>query len=151
MHIDLTDQTGQLKEKDRLLLQKIVTYAAEKEQLQQNAEVSLVIVDNDEIQQLNKSYRQKDNATDVLSFPMVEDFNQVDERLPLMIGDIIISIDKVKEQAERYNHPFERELAFLAIHGFLHLIGYTHDDEEEEKIMFGKQEQILQEFQLERG
>ncbi|HIV73643.1 MAG TPA: rRNA maturation RNase YbeY [Candidatus Pseudogracilibacillus intestinigallinarum] len=151
MHIDLTDETGQLKEKDCLLLQKIVTYAAEKEQLQQNAEVSLVIVDNDAIQQLNKSYRQKDNATDVLSFPMVEDFNQVDERLPLMIGDIIISIDKVKEQAERYNHPFERELAFLAIHGFLHLIGYTHDDEEEEKIMFGKQEQILQEFQLERG
>lgn len=88
----------------------------------------------------------------MLSFEMDNPFREVDPDfdMPIMLGDIIISVDKAEEQAERYNHPFTREIAFLAVHGFLHLLGYTHDDKEEEKVMFQKQEAILEEFNLER-
>lgn len=150
MNIDLIDETEELEAEKISLLKEILNYAAKKESLHENTELSVVIVHNDDIQQLNKSYRQLDQPTDVLSFPLVDDFNDIDDEIPLMLGDIIISVDKVKEQAERFKHSFDRELAFLAVHGFLHLIGFTHDDEAEEKLMFGKQEQILKEFQLER-
>src|SRR5699024_10906251 len=114
-------------------------------------ELSISIVNNDDIRELKAMYRDKDEPTDVLSFEMnlpVDDLENAG--IPLMMGDIIISLDKVKEQSDRYNHSFERELSFLVIHGFLHLMGYTHDNKEEEKIMFEKQENILKEFQLER-
>src|SRR5699024_1261937 len=151
MQIDITDQTNQLEEKHFTLLNKVLSFTGEKEKISSNVDLSVSIVTNEDIQTLNESYRDKNEPTDVLSFELdhpIEDQRNVG--IPLMMGDIIISIDKVHDQAERYNHSFDRELSFLVIHGFLHLMGYTHDNKEEEKIMFEKQEAILKEFQLER-
>jgi len=151
MNIEFIDETNELETSTIVLIQDVLEAAAQKENVKQQAELSVAIVTNEEIQQLNKQYRNKDVPTDVLSFPLEDEFPMVeDEDFPQLLGDIIISIEKVKEQAEEYGHSFERELAFLAVHGFLHLVGYTHDNEEEEMVMFGKQEAILQEFQLER-
>lgn len=96
--------------------------------------VNLILVTNEEIRRLNKNFREIDSATDVLSFP-------VDEKKYL--GDIFISIDKMLEQANSYEHSNEREFAFLVVHGILHLLGYDHNNHEEEKEMFKKQDQIL--------
>jgi len=151
MQIDITDQTEQLTEKHFTLLNDVLSFTAEKEGISPNVELSISIVNNDDIRELNAMYRDKDEPTDVLSFEMnlpVDDLENAG--IPLMMGDIIISLDKIKEQSDRYNHSFERELSFLVIHGFLHLMGYTHDNKEEEKIMFEKQENILMEFQLGR-
>lgn len=153
MNIDIIDKTNRLTNDDIKLLKNILRFAYKKEKIKNDIEVSLTIVTNEEIKKLNKQYRNIDEPTDVLSFEMYDPYVELDDefkQIPIPIGDIIISIDKVEEQAKRYNHSFERELAFLTVHGFLHLLGYTHDDVEEEKIMFIRQEQILKEFQLER-
>lgn len=151
MQIDITDKTNQLKDEHYTLIDRVLDFTAQKEGLSSLVELSISIVTNEEIQELNKLYRQKNEPTDVLSFEMdhpIEDL--MEEGIPLMMGDIVISISKTNEQAERYNHSFERELSFLAVHGFFHLMGYTHDNKEEERIMFEKQEAILKEFNLER-
>lgn len=153
MNIDIIDNTNKLTNDHINLLRDILTFAHKKENIINDIEVSITIVTNEEIHQLNREYRNIDAPTDVLSFEMNDPYVELDDELsniPIPIGDIVISIDKVEEQAKAYNHSFERELAFLTVHGFLHLLGYTHDDENEEKIMFAKQEQILKEFQLER-
>ncbi len=105
---------------------------------------NVIIVDNEYIHKLNKEYRGIDRPTDVISFALEdsEDIKYEDFRL---LGDIYISIDKAKEQAEEYGHSFKREICFLAVHGLLHLLGYDHMEKEEEKIMFSKQELILNE------
>lgn len=152
MQIDIIDQTSKLTEDQLSLLQQVITFASERERITNSIELSITIVTNADIKELNAQYRNKNEATDVLSFEMDNPFREVDPDfdMPIMLGDIIISVDKAEEQAERYNHPFTREIAFLAVHGFLHLLGYTHDDKEEEKVMFQKQEAILEEFNLER-
>ncbi|KPC74740.1 rRNA maturation factor [Thermoactinomyces vulgaris] len=119
--------------------------AAEVEELPP-VEVSVTIVDNERIHQLNKEYRDVDRPTDVLSFPLWEPdeewvIDEEEERVAL--GDIVISLPKAKEQAEAYGHSLNREVGFLAVHGFLHLLGYDHETKEEEKEMFAKQEEIL--------
>ena len=95
----------------------------------------------EEIRKINKKYRKIDRATDVLSFPMFEK-EELDEKIKNknflyedVLGDIIISIDKVREQAEEYGHSFERELSYMLVHGFYHLMGYDHIEEEDKKIM----------------
>ena len=105
---------------------------------------NVIIVDNEYIHKLNKEYRGIDRPTDVISFALEdsEDIKYEDFRL---LGDIYISIDKAKEQAEEYGHSFKREICFLAVHGLLHLLGYDHMEKEEENIMFSKQELILNE------
>lgn len=152
MHIDLFDKTEQLTEPQKELLESVLLFAAEKEKIVREMELSISIVTNEEIKEINEQYRNKNEPTDVLSFQMDSPFMELgdDHSMPLLLGDIIISIDKVQEQSMRYNHSFDRELIFLAIHGFLHLLGYTHDNKENEKIMFEKQETILKEFNLER-
>lgn len=152
MIIDLFDQTESLTVSQKELLNDVLTFTANRENVQEEAELSISIVTNEEIKEMNKEYRNKNEPTDVLSFQMDNPFieRDKDDSIPLLLGDIIISIDKVKEQSVRYNHSFERELSFLAIHGFLHLLGYTHDNKETEKIMFQKQDDILEEFNLER-
>lgn len=100
-----------------------------------NYEISLLITDDETIHQLNKEYRQKDKPTDVLSFPMEDD---------IMLGDIVISLDTAKNQAQEREIGLEREIAFLFIHGLLHLLGYDHETSvEDEKEMFALQEEIL--------
>ena len=105
---------------------------------------NVIIVDNEYIHKLNKEYRGIDRPTDVISFALEdsEDIKYDDFRL---LGDIYISLDKAKEQAEEYGHSFKREICFLAVHGLLHLLGYDHMEKDEEKIMFGRQELILNE------
>nr|WP_220127082.1 rRNA maturation RNase YbeY [Halobacillus locisalis] len=155
IHIDFQDETNSVDEAFVDLIQRILQFAAEKEGVETDSEVSLSFVDNSEIQEINRNYRQKDYATDVISFAMLEEgegeMKILNEDMPNMLGDIVISVDKAKEQAEDYNHSLEREFGFLALHGFLHLLGYDHMNEEEEKAMFNRQEEILNEFGLERS
>lgn len=105
---------------------------------------NVIIVDNDYIHKLNKEYRKIDRPTDVITFAL-EDYDDIKYEDFRLLGDIYISLDKAKSQAIEYGHSFKREICFLAVHGFLHLLGYDHMEKEEEKIMFGKQELILNE------
>lgn len=154
MYIDFHDSTNTVDSDYIDMLQQLITFAAKEEKISTEAEMSINFVDNEEIQELNRNYRQKDVPTDVISFAMQEtvegELNIVDDEMPLILGDIVISVDKAKEQAEDYNHSFERELAFLTLHGFLHLLGYDHIRKEDEVVMFKRQDEILGAFGIER-
>jgi len=127
------------------------------EEVVDEVEVSVSFVDNEEIRRLNKYYRGIDSPTDVLSFPLVE-FEEVEEEDKdeagwegiYPIGDIVISLEKAKEQAEEYGHSFEREVAYLTVHSMLHLLGYDHEREEERKAMREKEEKIMEKIGLRR-
>ena len=153
LHVEFLDEQAYLKEEQIKLLEALLTTAARMEELEEG-EVSITFVDDQEIQEINKTYRGKDQPTDVLSFPMYEadeeEIEVVDEEEPLLLGDIIVSIPRAKEQAEEYQHSFERELGFLVVHGFLHLLGYDHESEEDEQKMMTRQEEILSEHGLVR-
>jgi len=124
-------------------VEKLIDFALEKENLE-DVEFNIIIVDNKKIREINKEYRKIDKETDVISFAL-EDY--MDITLPhRLLGDIYISIDKAKGQAIEYGHSLLRELGFLSIHGLLHLLGYDHMNEEDEKVMFERQELILNEF-----
>ncbi len=113
-----------------------------------DASFSVIIVDNEKIHEINKTYRGIDRPTDVISFALEEDEDyEVKERL---LGDIYISIDKVYEQAKSYGHSVKRELFFLVTHGFLHLLGYDHMEKKDEEVMFPLQEKILNEYGVKR-
>ncbi|MBO5275050.1 MAG: rRNA maturation RNase YbeY [Clostridia bacterium] len=137
----------------RALIKKAITGALKYEEIEDAAEVSVTLVDNARIHELNLEHRDVDRPTDVLSFPMFEDEGlDEDEALgELILGDIVLSLERAKEQAEEYGHSFERECAFLCVHSVLHLLGYDHEiSEEEEKEMFARQEAILQELGITR-
>lgn len=129
-------------------IEKLLNYAIEYEKLDK-VEFSIIIVDNNKIHEINKEFRGIDRPTDVITFALEdnEDFPIMETRI---LGDIYISLDKAKGQAIEYGHSFLRELSFLTIHGFLHLLGYDHMKEDEEKIMFSKQEEILNGFGIKR-
>ncbi|MED4370728.1 rRNA maturation RNase YbeY [Bacillus licheniformis] len=153
--LDITDETGRVPE-DRLAeIEKLLQFAAAEEGVADGAEVSVTIVNNEEIQKINKEYRGKDYPTDVISFAFEEDgegeVEIIGADMPPVLGDIIISVDKAREQAEEYGHSLMRELGFLTVHGFLHLLGYDHMTEEEEKEMFTKQKEILNRYGLSRS
>jgi probable rRNA maturation factor len=136
-------------------LEKLLQLAGAQEKIM-NGEVALSFVTDEEIHQLNKAYRNMDRPTDVLSFAMQElgeeeleiIYDEAVEVEPL--GDIIISVPRAIEQSQEYGHSVEREIGFLFVHGFLHLIGYDHGNEVDEKAMFAKQEEILQRAGLTR-
>lgn len=124
------------------VLEPLLTYALEVENVD-NLEFNVIIINNEEIHKINKEYRGIDRPTDVISFAL-EDYKDIKyENDCRVLGDIYISIDKVKEQAKEYGHSEKRELAFLAVHGLLHLLGYDHMEKEDEKVMFSRQELIL--------
>ncbi|MDP1420804.1 rRNA maturation RNase YbeY [Peribacillus simplex] len=152
--IDLMDETNEVTEEAQQLVESILQFAARKENIEKDTELSVTFVDNDRIREINKEYRHKDSATDVISFALEEmgkdEVEIVGAEMPRMLGDIIISIERTKEQAEEYGHSFDRELGFLALHGFLHLLGFDHMNEEDEKVMFTKQKEILEEYGLSR-
>lgn len=154
MNIDFIDEMNQVTDEELEWLKNLIEYAAEMEEVNQDAELSITFVNNSQIQDINRDYRQKDQPTDVISFAMQEtgedEIEIVGEELPEHLGDIIVSIEKAKEQAQEYNHSYKRELGFLIVHGFLHLLGYDHQTVEEEKEMFERQEHILEEFGLKR-
>lgn len=144
--IDFLDETEQLDEHALAFVSKVLEHASQHENTGQ-AEVSVTFTDNESIRVINRDYRGKDQPTDVISFSMEEEGEEeiaiVGATGPRMLGDIIISVERTKSQAEEYGHSFERELGFLAVHGFLHLLGYDHMNEQDEKAMFAKQEEIL--------
>ena len=120
------------------LVKKAVEAALAYEEWEYDCEVSVTFTDNESIRELNREYRDIDRATDVLSFPMD------DEGDNSVLGDIVISLERAKEQAEEYGHSLSREISFLTVHSVLHLLGYDHETgEEDEKEMFAKQEDIL--------
>ena len=130
-------------------VEKVLYSAVEKEKLE-NVSFNLIIVDNKYIHELNKTYRNIDRETDVITFALEDDDSLIvagDERI---LGDIYISIDRAKSQAKEYGHSLLRELSFLAVHGFYHLLGYDHQEKEEERIMFQKQEEVLEEYGIRR-
>ena len=135
----------------------VISQVLEEEGCPYEAEVNLLLTSNEEIHRMNREYRDVDRPTDVLSFPQVEYESPVDfswaeaherdcfdpDTGELILGDIIISVDRVKEQAESYGHSQKREFAFLVAHSMLHLCGYDHMEEDEAKVMEAKQEQVL--------
>lgn len=149
--IDFSDHTEIVKSEWLTQIDKLLTFAKEQEQIDSDAELSVTFVDKTEIQEINKMYRDKDKVTDVISFALEEDEPEIiGLDMPRVLGDIIICTDVAQEQADSYGHSFERELGFLALHGFLHLLGYDHIDEQDEKQMFGRQDQILNAYGLTR-
>ena len=142
---------------------KVINAALDYEECPYEAEVSLTLVDNNRIHDINKEFRDIDRPTDVLSFPMVEyddagEFAFLEdeddcfnpETGELMLGDIIISLDKVEEQAIAYGHSFTREYAFLIAHSMLHLMGYDHMTDDDASIMEAKQRAILDNLNITR-
>ena len=129
-------------------IKKLVDFSLKYQKID-NAIFNIIIVDESKIQYLNKHYRNKDSVTDVISFALEDDdtFIKSDVRI---LGDIYICLKRAKEQSIEYGHSFLRELSFLTIHGLLHLLGYDHMKEEDEKIMFKLQEMILDEYGIKK-
>ena len=176
MLVDIIDDQAYLASGQEKLLHEVIEAAAKYLNLPEGIELDLSIVSNEEIQALNRDYRGLDKPTDVLSFALTEvsseydvDFAHLDltdeaeetedleetefedeEAIPQHLGDIIISYPRAQEQAQDYGHSLDRELAFLAVHGFLHLNGYDHQTEEEAQEMFKIQEEVLTTYGLTR-
>mgnify|MGYP002425925533 FL=1 len=133
---------------DKSFVRKVVKHTLKKMEAEKS-EVNIIFVGLEEIHEINKAYRNVDRPTDVISFALedTEDVTVYEERV---LGDIYICLDKVHEQAKEYGHTEIREMAFLIVHGLLHLLGYDHMIKEEEKIMFGLQEEILNEMGITR-
>lgn len=156
MLIEIMDDEAYLNAQQVKLIEEVLVHTGKYLNLNEETEVDVTIVDNDTIHQLNLDYRGIDRPTDVLSFALFEGDNQINDLLQSQegiaphLGDIIISYPKIVEQAKEYGHSFERELAFLTVHGFLHLNGYDHQTPEEEKEMFGLQDEVLRTYGLVR-
>ena len=176
MLVDIIDDQAYLAAGQEKLLHEVIEAAAKYLKLPEGIELDLSIVSNEEIQALNRDYRGLDKPTDVLSFALTEvsseydvDFAHLDltdeaeetedleetefqdeEAIPQHLGDVIISYPRAQEQAQDYGHSLDRELAFLAVHGFLHLNGYDHQTEEEAQEMFRIQEEVLTTYGLTR-
>lgn len=129
-------------------IKKLVEFALKYQNIS-NAFFNIIMVDEEKIQEINREYRGKDSVTDVISFALEDDdtFVHTDFRI---LGDIYICLSRAHDQAEEYGHSFLRELSFLTIHGLLHLLGYDHMKEEDEKIMFKLQEMILNEYGIKK-
>lgn len=133
------------------VVKEVVNKCFQEEHLENiNLYISVTLTDPKNIKEINKKYRNIDKETDVLSFPMFEK-NEIEELVQTkeyevddVLGDIVISIEKVNEQSKEYGHSFKRELAYMVVHGFYHLMGYDHIKEEDKEIMRQKEEKILQ-------
>ena len=159
MEITFIDEQHLLTEEKLNEIADLLDCAGDYLKLSPDTEMSVTFMNNAEIREINRDYRNKDQATDVISFALEDEgegelaiiFDE-DEAfdLPRNIGDIMISVERAKEQAQEYGHSFDRELGFLAVHGFLHLNGYDHMTPEDEKEMFTLQEDILTAYGLKR-
>ena len=116
----------------------------------ERAEISLTLVSLEEIRELNRDYRDVDRETDVLSFPQFECVEDMPEFGELCLGDVVICLDKVEEQAKEFDHSFERELIYLFVHSLLHLLGYDHMEEDEKQEMRQREEQVMTAIDLNR-
>lgn len=167
MTIYIEEETTKVKElmlSHQEIIERVIEAAIEYENCPYEAEIEVILTDNLSIQEINQQHRGIDSPTDVLSFPMIDykipsNFSHLEEEAQdyfnpetgeLLLGDIVISVEKVMEQAEKYGHSTERELAFLVAHSMLHLFGYDHMEEAERKEMEKKQEEILNKLGIER-
>ncbi|WP_238915192.1 rRNA maturation RNase YbeY [Clostridium sp. YIM B02555] len=163
IYVDNRQDILDVKEEFVDKLKNVIEFALKEEQVNIQCEVSLVFVDNSEIKEINKDTRGIDKETDVLSFPMLEYENKkvfkemyLDYKfLPsdfdgeeLVLGDIVLSLEKAMEQSKEYNHSYEREAAYLVVHSVLHLLGYDHMEEEDKKIMRNREEEILNKLNI---
>jgi probable rRNA maturation factor len=130
---------------------KIIETVLENLDIHDDIEMSCILVDDGRIHEINREYRNIDRSTDVISFALEDSDQYYVEGMPRSIGDIFISVDHAKMQSEEYGHSLRREMCFLFTHGLLHLLGYDHMNEEDEKIMFAKQKEILDILKIERG
>lgn len=144
---EIFNEYGKEVEEEKIL-NNYIKYVVKKLELEK-CEFNIIFVDNKKIHEINKQYRNVDRETDVISFAMEDemDIEYTDFRL---LGDIYISIDKCYSQAEEYGHSRVREICFLATHGILHLLGYDHMNEDDEKEMFGLQNQLLDGYNIKR-
>lgn len=131
-------------------IDKVVELCLIQEEVDRRAEVDLLFVDNAAIREMNRTYRDKDSATDVLSFPMYEADEPIDDEEEILFGDIVISLERAKEQCAEYGHSLEREVMYLLVHGLLHLAGYDHMEEEEKKEMRQREELLLEKIGVSR-
>ncbi len=160
MEIAFIDENERVTAKKIQKIDDLLQYAASHLDLPEDTEMSITFMDNNEIQEINRVYRNKDMPTDVISFaleeegedelPIIFDEEFGDSQFPRNLGDLMISVERANEQAEEYGHSVDRELGFLALHGFLHLNGYDHMTPEDEKVMFGLQKEILDAYGLKR-
>lgn len=158
MEIAFLDETNTVSQEKINEIDELLQYAANYLKLPEDTEMSVTFMDNAAIQIINRDYRDKDQPTDVISFALEEETEEelpiiFDDEIPAMprnLGDIMISVERAKEQASEYGHSYDRELGFLALHGFLHINGYDHMTPEDEKEMFGLQKEILDAYGLKR-
>lgn len=161
MEITFIDETNAVLNDKVADIESLLQFAADYLKLPEETEMSVTFMDNAAIQVINRTYRGKDAPTDVISFAMEEEgedelpiiFDEEDDfdlEMPRTLGDIMISTERAQEQAQEYGHSYDRELGFLALHGFLHINGYDHMTPEDEKEMFGLQKEILDAYGLER-
>ncbi len=136
------------------IIEKVVEKCFEEEDLlKTHLYLSVILTTPNQIQEMNNTYRKINKATDVLSFPMFEkdEIPNIISEIEEPLGDIVISIEKVKEQAEEYGHSFERELAYMVVHGFYHLMGYDHIELVDRTEMRAKEEIVLNKLNITRG
>lgn len=158
MEIAFLDETNTVSQEKINEIDELLQYAADYLKLPEDTEMSVTFMGNAAIQVINRDYRDKDQPTDVISFALEEETEEelpiiFDDEMPAMprnLGDIMISVERAKEQASEYGHSYDRELGFLALHGFLHINGYDHMTPEDEKEMFGLQKEILDAYGLKR-
>lgn len=139
------------------IIKKVIEQCFKEEKIEESKlYISITLTTHQNIHKINKQYRNVDNETDVLSFPIFEK-KELDEKIKTkkfeyedILGDIVISIDRVKEQAKEYGHSFEREFAYMLVHGFYHLMGYDHIKEEDKAIMRPKEEKVLKRLGITR-
>lgn len=152
MNIDfaLINEVTSLKQEYREVYMKIIKETCQQLNITEDIELSCIFVDDKKIHQINKEYRQVDRPTDVISFALEDNDVLLVEGMPRSLGDIFISIDRAKVQAEQYGHSLKREMCFLFTHGLLHLLGFDHIESEEEKEMFEMQDTILDALEMGR-
>lgn len=138
------------------IIKRVVETCYQEEKMQKaNLSISIILTTPEIIKEINTEYRNIEKETDVLSFPMFEkeEINEIisnENNIPEVLGDIIVSIEKVKEQAKEYEHSFERELSYMIVHGFYHLMGYDHIEEKDKIEMRPKEEKILEKLDIKR-
>ena len=130
----------------KMLIRRAVEATLAYEEIEESCEVSVTFCDNEEIREINQKFRNIDRATDVLSFPLFDDdgMNAHVEELDCMLGDVVLSLERAREQADEFGHSFEREIAFLTVHSILHLLGYDHElSDEDDADMRKRQSEIV--------
>ncbi|WP_160670852.1 rRNA maturation RNase YbeY [Clostridium sp. C8-1-8] len=165
IYIDNRQEKISLDKDFEKIIEDVIITALNEENVDRSCEISVIFVDNISIREINKETRNMDKETDVLSFPMLDypkgkvykdvyiDYNfdaSFFDEADLVLGDVVLSLEKAKEQSEEFNHSFTRECCYLVVHSILHLLGYDHMEEEEKSIMREREESILEKLNITR-